>query len=45
MHLQWVKTAVSLTIKLHEHDVPNLNNLWMILVYKFLTRHLCLLFL
>ena len=45
VHLQWVKTTISLTIELHEYDVPYLNNLWVIFVYKFFTRHFCLLFL
>ena len=45
LHLQWLETTVRLAIELHEYDVPNLNNLWMILVYKFLTRYLCFLFL
>ena len=45
VHLQWLKATISLTIELHEDDVPYLNYLWVILVDKFLSRHLSFLFL
>ena len=45
VHLQRLQAAVGLAVILHEHDVPNLDNLRMVLVDQFLARHLGLLFL
>ena len=32
VHRQRLKRAVSLTVELHEHDVPDLDDLWVVLV-------------
>ena len=31
---KWHQTAIRLAVELHEHQVPNLDDLWMVLVYK-----------
>ena len=35
VHRQRNKRAIGLALILHEHDVPNLNHLWVVLVYEF----------
>ena len=45
VHRQRFETAVCLAVKLHEHNIPNLDNLWVVFVYEFTSRHFCLLFL
>lgn len=45
MHLQRLQAAVGLTVELHEDDIPNLDDLGMILVDKELTGYLLLLLL
>ena len=43
VHRQRFERTISLAVELHEHDIPYLNHLWIILVDKFTSRHLCLL--
>ena len=43
IHAKRFQMAVSLTLVLHEHDVPYLDDLRVVLVYKFTSGHLCLL--
>ncbi len=38
IHRQLLETAVSLAVELHEHKVPDLDNLWVVLVDEFTTR-------
>ena len=45
VHLQRFETAVSLAVELHEDNVPDFDDLRMILVDKFLTGHFRFLFL
>ena len=37
---QPLQTAVSLSVVLHKHEVPDFNDLWIILVHKFASWHL-----
>ena len=39
------EAAVSLAVELHEHEVPYLDDLWMILIYEITTSDACCLFL
>ena len=43
VHLQRFQRTVGLAVELHEHDVPYFDDLWVILVYELLSRHLLLL--
>ena len=43
VHWQGFERTVGLAVELHEHDVPDLNHLWVVLVYEFASRCLCLL--
>ena len=42
VHGQRLQFAVGLTVELHEHDVPDLNHLRIVLVDEFASRHFCL---
>ena len=44
VHTKWLEVTVSLTLELHEYDVPYLDNLWIVLIDEFTSRNLCLLF-
>ena len=46
-HLGWqtFEGTISLAVVLHEHEVPDLNHLWVVFVHQFTSRHLCLLLL
>ena len=44
IHTKWFEVTVSLTLELHEYDVPYLDNLWIVLIDELTSRHLCLLF-
>ena len=37
IHAQLLERTVGLAVELHEHKVPNLDNLWIVLVYKLTT--------
>ena len=43
IHAKGFEMAVGLAFELHEHDVPYLDDLWVVLVDKFTSGHLCLL--
>ena len=43
VHRQRLQGTVSLAVELHEHDVPYLYDLWVVLVYQLSSGHLCLL--
>ena len=43
IHAKGFEMAVGLALELHEHDVPYLDDLWVVLVDKFTSGHLCLL--
>ena len=43
VHRQRLQRTVSLAVELHEHDVPYLYDLWVVLVYQLSSGHLCLL--
>ena len=38
---QGVKRAIGFAVVLHEHEVPNLNDLWVVFVHEFTTRNSC----
>ena len=42
VHRKLFKRTVSLAVELHEHEVPYLDYLWVVLVHKFASRHFCL---
>ena len=44
VHWQRLQRPVGLAIKLHKHDVPYFNNLWVVLVNKTSARHFCFFF-
>ena len=39
IHGEGLEVAIGLALELHEHDVPYLNDLWVVLVDEFATRH------
>ncbi len=39
IHRQFLECAIGLTVELHEHQVPNLNHLWVVFVYQVAARH------
>ena len=43
VHRQRNERAIGLALVLHEHDIPNLDNLWVVLVYEFTSWSLSLL--
>ena len=43
VHREWFERTVSLAVVLHEHDVPDLDHLWVVLVYQLTAWHLSLL--
>ena len=45
VHGQRFELAISLAVELHEHNVPNLDYLRIVLVDKFTSGHFCLLLL
>ena len=45
VHLEFLQRAVGLTVVLHEHEVPNLDHLRIVLIDEFATRLAVLLFL
>ena len=43
VHWEWFERTISLAVVLHEHDVPDFDDLWVILVNQFTAWHLSLL--
>ena len=44
IHGKFFQRTICLAIELHEHKVPNLDYLWVVLVNEFSSWHLCLFF-
>ena len=42
VHAEWLQMSISLTLILHEYDVPDFDYLRIILVYELTSRHLSL---
>ena len=38
-----LKRTIGFAVELHEHNVPNLNHLWMVFIHEFATGELCFL--
>ena len=43
VHWEWFERTISLAVVLHEHDVPDFDDLWVIFVYQLTAWHLSLL--